>query len=294
MGIPEALAGKQYAPQLIADRVMEFVRDNKEAPFFLYYPTVLPHLALQVPEEDLQQYKGLWPETPYQGNSYLPHETPKACYAAMISFMDRQVGRLMALLKALGLDDNTIVLFTSDNGTTHLKNQVDYTFFESVGPLRGLKGQLYEGGIRVPMVARWPGRIPAGTESDHLAAHYDLPATIADIAGVSLNAKTDGVSMLSTLLGRASQQESHDFLFWDFGGYGGQIAVRMGPWKGIKRNLRKNQDSPLELYNLETDISESNNVVQAHPDIAAKIGSIMLRERTVPTVESFRFGCYDL
>lgn len=173
-GNTRGLTGKQYAPQVIADQMLDFVRENADKPFFVYYPTVLPHLALQVPEEELIPYKDQWEETPYTGKSYQPHPTPRACYAAMISFLDKQVGRLMQLLKELDLDDNTIVFFTSDNGTTYLKDQVDYEFFESVGPLRGLKGSLYEGGIRVPMIARWPGRIKPGTATHLIAAHYDV------------------------------------------------------------------------------------------------------------------------
>jgi len=291
-GNDRGLTGKHYAPQLIADRALDFVRQNKDQPFFLYYPTVIPHLALQVPEADLAEYKGQFPETPYNGKSYLPHDTPKACYAAMISFLDRQVGRLMALLKELQLDENTVVLFTSDNGTTHLKEQVDADFFDSVGPLRGLKGQLYGGGTRVPLVARWPGNIAAGTSSEHLGAHYDLPATLADIAGASFNNATDGISMLPTLLGLPDKQKAHDVLFWDFAGYGGQTAVRMGDWKGIKQNLQKDPDAPLELYNLKQDIGEQQDVAAEFPDIAAKLEAIMRRERTVPEVEEFRFGKY--
>jgi len=282
--------GKQYAPQLIADRALDFVRQNKDNPFFLYYPTVIPHLALQAPEEELAQYKGQFPETPYNGKSYQPHDTPKACYAAMISFLDKQVGRLMALLKELGLDENTVALFTSDNGTTHLKEQVDYEFFDSVGPLRGLKGELYEGGIRAPLIARWPGKVAPGTTSDHIAAHYDLPATLAAIANTTFDPDADGVSILPTLLGQ--KQEEHEFLLWDFAGYGGQIAVRMGGWKGIKTNLQKNPDAPLELYNLKEDIGEQHNVADKYPDIVEKIENIIRRERTVPEVESFRFGEY--
>ncbi len=284
--------GKQYAPQIIADQAMDFVRQNKDKPFFLYYPTVLPHLALQVPEEDLAQYKGKWPETPYKGRGYQPHDTPKACYAAMITFMDRQVGRLMALLEDLGLDKNTIVIFTSDNGTTHLKDQVDYEFFNSVGLLRGLKGKLYEGGIRVPMIARWPGKIKAATSSDLLTANYDLPATLADAAGVPFDDRTDGISILPTLLGKDNKQKKHAFLFWDFAGYGGQIAVRMGKWKGIKKGLYKNINAALELYNLQDDIGEKNNVADKYPDVAKRIESIMLRERTPPVIKKFRFGEY--
>lgn len=277
--------GEQYAPQLIADRALEFVKQNKENQFFLYYPTVMPHLALQVPEADLAQYKSAWPETPYKAGTYLSHETPRACYAAMITFMDRQVGRLMDLLKELQLDSNTIVFFTSDNGTTYLKEQVDYEFFDSVGPIRGLKGSLYEGGIRVPMIVRWPDHIKPGTSSDLLAAHYDLPATLADLAGTEFDERGDGISLLSTLLGQDAQQKKHEFLFWDFHGYGGQTAVRMGKWKGIKNDQIMHPNAPLELYNLDIDIGEKDNVIKEYPDIAERIESIMFRERTIPVVE---------
>ncbi|HNZ19521.1 MAG TPA: arylsulfatase [Candidatus Hydrogenedentes bacterium] len=291
-GNTRGVTGAQYAPQRIADAMLQFVRDHKDEPFFLYYPTVIPHLALQVPEEELAPYKGLWEETPYTGESYQPHPTPRACYAAMISFMDKQVGRLFALLKELGLDNNTIVFFTSDNGTTHLVEQVDYEFFDSVGPLRGLKGSLYEGGIRVPMVAWWPGRIAPATVSEHVAAHYDVLATFAGLVGAEPPASTDGISFLPTLLGDARAQRRHEYLFWDFTGYGGQLAVRMGKWKGIKTDLVKNPEAPLELYNLEEDLSESTNVAGKYPDIAGRIGRIMLEGRSLPEFEAFRFGEY--
>jgi arylsulfatase len=291
-GNTRGLTGKQYAPQVIAAEMLKFIRENKDRPFFLYYPTVIPHLALQVPEQDLNQYKGKWPETPYTGKSYQPHSTPKACYAAMISFMDRQVGRIMKLLKELNLNDNTVVFFTSDNGTTHVKDQVDYEFFNSVGPLRGLKGSLYEGGIRVPLIVRWPGKIKDGEVSDHLAAHYDALATIAHIVGAKVPDDTDGISFLPTLLSQPDEQKKHDYLFWDFAGYGGQLAVRMGKWKGIKRDLRKKPDAPLELYNLKNDLSEKDNIAQKHPDIADKIEKIMLEARTRPVTERFQFGRY--
>jgi len=284
--------GKHYGPQRIADEMLKFVREHKDQPFFLYYPTVIPHLALQVPEEDIEQYKGKWEETPYTGKSYQPHPTPKACYAAMIGFLDKQVGRLFALLQELGIDQDTVVFFTSDNGTTHLKEQVDYEFFESVGPLRGLKGSLYEGGIRVPMVVRWPGRIAPGTASNHLAAHCDVPATLTEIAGTSFPSSADGISILPSLVSNEEGQKEHEYLFWDFTGYGGQVAVRMGKWKGVKQNLGKKPDAPLELYDLEHDTGEQTDVVQQHPEVAARIEHIMLDARTEPRFERFRFGRY--
>ena len=284
--------GEIYAPQRIADEMLEFVSKNKKQPFFLYYPTVLPHLPLQAPKEDIEEYKGLWPETPYNGRSYQPHPTPRACYAAMISFLDKQIGRLMALLKNLNLDRNTIVMFTSDNGSTHLRSQVDYDFFDSVGPLRGLKGSLYEGGIRVPFIAHWPGKIRSNQQSDHLAANYDLLATISEIVDVQITTDTDGTSFLPLLLGKPEDQKIPPYLFWDFAGYGGQMAVRMGKWKGLKRGLRKKNKVTLELYNLEEDIGETNNVTSQHPEIAAKIEQIILRERVMPTTKEFQFGTY--
>ncbi|MFC1499386.1 sulfatase-like hydrolase/transferase [Verrucomicrobiota bacterium] len=256
-----------YGPQFIADQMLKFVRENKEKPFFVYYPTVIPHLALQAPEEDIAQYKGKWPETPYVGKRYKPHKTPKACYAAMISFMDKQVGRLMATLKECGLDDNTIIFFTSDNGTTFIKEQVDYKFFQSVGPLKGLKGSCYEGGIRVPFIARYPGKIKPGTVSDIPAANYDVMATIAELVGVPAPEHTDGISYLPTLLGQPEKQKKHEFLYWEFRG---KKAVRIGKWKGYGN----------ELYDLENDIGEKNNIAADHPDIAKRMQEIMSSEHT--------------
>jgi len=292
VGNTRGLTGSHYGPQQVADEMLKFVGENKDEPFFLYYPSVLPHLALQAPEEDIAHYRGRWPETPYKGKSYLPHPTPRACYAAMISFLDKQVGRLMTQLDELGLADNTVVFFTSDNGTTHLNRQVDDEFFESVGPLRGLKGSVYEGGIRVPLVVRWPGHIKPGSTSDLISAHYDALATIADIAGVQSPNGVDSVSFAPTLHGDTDQQAIHNYLFWDFAGYGGQLAVRKGRWKGVKQQLGKNPEAALELYDLEADISEQQDVAQKHPNVTAEINRIMLDARDEPDVPRFHFGRY--
>ncbi|MFT4692106.1 MAG: arylsulfatase [Limisphaerales bacterium] len=291
-GNTRGLTGETYGPQAIADEVLKFVRQNKDKPFFLYYPTVIPHLALQAPQKDIDEYKGEWSETPYKGKSYLPHPTPRSAYAAMITFMDKQIGRLMALLKELDLDDNTLVFFTSDNGTTFLKEQVDFEFFNSVDGLRGLKGSVHEGGIRVPLIVRWPGRIKAGSVSGHISAHYDAMATLADVAGTKSAKDSDGISYLPTLLGK-KQQRKHDYMFWDFAGYGGQLAVRQGPWKAVKKDLKKKPNAPLELYNLESDLAESKDLAAEKPEIAKRMQQIMLEARTVPEIKQFRFGQYD-
>jgi arylsulfatase A-like enzyme len=173
-----------------------------------------------------------------------------------------------------------------------LKDEVDYEFFESVGPLRGLKGDVFEGGIRVPMIARWPGRIAENSETAHISANYDFLATLTELVGIHSVPETDSVSFLPTLFGKADKQQRHEHLFWDFAGYGGQLAVRMGDWKGVRLNLIENRDAPFELYNLKDDIGESNNVAAEYPEVAAKIQRIMLDDRIKPVTKSFQFGQY--
>ncbi len=276
--------GKDYSPDRMIEAALQFIRENKDGPFFLYFPSTIPHVALHIPDEELKPYLGQWEETPFVrrgGYGYTPHQTPRAAYAAMISRLDKDVGRILALLAELDLDANTLVMFSSDNGTTHLKNEVDYEFFESVGPLRGLKGSLYEGGIRVPMIARWPGKIEPRSTSDHISAFWDVLPTIAEITGSQPPQGIDGVSFAPTLLGRPERQKQRDHLYWEFTGYGGQQAVRMGRWKAVRQNmLRRNNEEPLkiELYDLESDMGESRDVAAEHPEIVARMREIMQAE----------------
>lgn len=271
--------GEQYAPQLIADELINFIKANKDEQFFVYYPSIIPHLALQVPEEGLSEYKGLWDDPPYTGGKgYLPHDNPRAAYAAMVSFLDSQVGRIMNLLVELGLDDNTLVVFTSDNGPTY--NRIggsDSDFFASAGPLRGLKGSLYEGGIRVPWIARWPGRIETGAVSDHISASWDVLPTLTEIVDLPVPDGIDGLSLVPTLL-KNKEQEKHEYLYWEFPSYGGQQVVRIGDWKGVRQRMQKG-NLEIELYNLSEDIGESNNVADEHPDIVKRIREIMNSHR---------------
>ena len=288
-GNDRGLTGKHYSHDLIEAEALRFIRDNKDKPFFAYVPFTIPHVALQVPEDSLAEYVGKWDDPPYDGkNGYLPHPTPRAAYAAMITRMDRSVGRVMALLQELKLDENTLVIFTSDNGgafgevTKDFEFKpgrmagTDYVFFGSTGKFRAFKGSVYEGGIRVPFIARWPGRIKEGMVSELPAVNYDVLPTLCEVAGVKPPSSTDGVSLLPTLTGRG-QQVRHEFLFWDFGGYGGQQAVRMGDWKGVRRNLHLG-NTQIELYNLATDIQERQDVAAQHPDIVRRIAAIMQRE----------------
>jgi arylsulfatase len=265
-------SGKQYSFDLMMDEALGFIRKHQEQPFFLYLPFTIPHVALQVPEDSLAEYEGAFPETPYKGGGYLPHRTPRAAYAAMITRMDRGIGRIMALLDELGLDDDTLVIFTSDNGPT-FAGGADSKFFESAGPLRGLKCDVYEGGIRVPFVARWPGRIPAGTTTDHVSAFWDVMPTFADITGAKAPKDTDGISMLPTLCSKGKQQE-HEYLYWEYFGRPSQ-AVRMGDWKGVRLKAKKNPGGLIELYNLKNDIGEKNNIADVHPQVKKKIEAIM-------------------
>ena len=266
----------------INEQALEFVRANKDRPFFLYYPTIIPHIALHVPDEELKPYLNLgWNDPPFtrEGGGYTPHFTPRAAYAAMISRMDRYVGNLLQLLDELGLADNTVVVFTSDNGTTHVRQEVDYEFFNSVGELRGLKGSLYEGGVRVPTIVRWPGRVPAGETSDRVSGFEDWLPTLLELAGESdaVPVDIDGISAAPTLLGNA--QQPRPYLYREFTGYGGQQSIRVGDWKAVRQDMARG-NVEIELYNLANDVGEQTDVAQEHPELVAKLAGLMEKHRT--------------
>ncbi len=274
--------GTDYAPDRINAAALDFVREHKDEPFFLYYPSVIPHVALHVPDADLHQYTSLgWNDPPFtkaKGFGYTPHFTPRAAYAAMITRLDMYVGRLLDLLDELKLSDNTLVVFSSDNGTTHLKDEVDYDFFASVGELRGLKGSLYEGGIRVPTIVRWPGKTPAGSTTDYVSGFEDwLPTLLAAAgAGDATPQNLDGVNLLDTIQGK--EQSAREYLYREFNGYGGQQCIRVGDWKAVRQQLRKG-DLRVQLYNLASDPGEQNDVAAENPELVAKLSAMMLAAR---------------
>ena len=271
--------GNEYAPDLMMNTALAFIRQNQEKPFFLYLPFVEPHLAMQPPQEWVDKYPRSWDEEPYIGNrGYLPHPRPRAGYAAMISDLDDHVGRVMALLGELGLDSNTLVMFSSDNGATHDVGGVDTTFFKSVGELRGRKGSVYEGGLRVPMIARWPGVVEAGRTTNHVSGFQDVLPTLVELAGGTTPLHVDGISFLPTLLGTGNQKP-HDHLIWEFFGYGGQQCVISGKWKAVRQRLRKG-NKRVELYDLDKDPSESVDLAAKFPDVVKRLTTILETDRT--------------
>jgi len=282
-----------YSAALMLDEALGFIETNQEDPFFLYYATTIPHVSLQAPTRWVTHYREkLGEEEPYTGGqSYTPNRYPRATYSAMISYLDEQVGELIAKLKETGTYENTLILFSSDNGPTY-NGGTDASFFNSAGPFnetRGwAKGYLHEGGIRVPMIASWPGVIEAGSETDHLSAFWDVMPTLADAAGADAPAGTDGISFVPLLKGQSSGQQQHEYLYWEFPAYGGQQAVRMGKWKGIRKNIIKSGNLDIELYNLDEDIKEERDVSEEHPEVVEQIRSIMTQEHSVPERDAFR------
>ena len=260
--------GATYAPDLIADEALQFIRDHAEGPFFLYYPTIVPHLAIQVPDDSLAEYEGMFDDTPYLGGSYLPHPQPRAAYAAMITRMDRNVGRILDLIAELGIDDNTVVMFSSDNGPTWVGGS-DLEFFDGNGPFRGRKQQLWEGGIRVPMIARWPGHIAAGEVTDQLSAQWDVLPTLLELVGAreAIPTDIDGISFAPTLLGQGTQA-THDVMYWELGR---QQAVRAGDWKLFRRANADGEIELVELFNLADDPGEQMNLADSEPDKLAEM-----------------------
>lgn len=273
-------SGPQYSADLIAEQGREFVRANKDRPFFLYFATTVPHLALQVPEDSLREYEGAFPEEPYPGGrSYLPNRTPHATYAAMSTRMDKEVGRLMDLVKELGLEERTIFVFTSDNGPLYNRlGGTDTEFFKSAGNFRGAKGSYYEGGFRVPCIVHWPGKIAPNSQSDCVTGFEDWTPTLLDLIGEPAPPGIDGISFAPTL--RGEEQQPRPFLYRESPGYGGQQAVRVGNWKLLRRNLhpgprQKNPPAPtIELYNLATDPSEKSDVAPENPEVVTKLMTI--------------------
>jgi arylsulfatase A len=278
---------RTYSHDVIADKALDFIRRHKDGPFFCYMPFTLPHLELLVPEDSMADYKGKVEEREYRDarRHYADQPDAWAAYAGMISRMDRDVGRVLSLLKELKLENDTLVFFSSDNGSAvPLWAKQDY--FRSTGGLRGLKQNLFEGGILVPMVARWPGRIPKSSVSDHAWGFWDILPTFAELAGAKPPAGIDGVSVLPTLLGK--KQAPEQFMYWELPRYNAKTATfpeevpmqaaRMGDWKAV----RPKPDGPLELYNLKSDPHETKDVSAQEPKILAQLESYLKQAHVPP------------
>ncbi|MEL7532367.1 MAG: arylsulfatase, partial [Bacteroidota bacterium] len=272
--LPANTEGKTgtFSQDLMMEETIKYLEENKNDPFFLYLPYTIPHASIEVPEQDLKPFLGKYEEVAFEGGHYRATENPRATFAAMIARLDQDVGKVLKTLKRLGIAENTLVVFTSDNGA-HQEGGADPAFFNSSGGLRGLKRDLYEGGVRVPMIAWWPGTVQAGSSTEHISAFWDFLPTACDIAGASVPDLTDGISYLQTLKGR--QQPEHGFLYWEFHEQGGKQAVLMDPWKGVRLGVNQNPKAPIELYNLQEDPSEQNNIAAQHPDIVAQIEEII-------------------
>jgi arylsulfatase A len=278
-----------YVNDLFTREAATFIERGDTRPFFVYLNYTVPHAELRVPDDSLEPFRGKFAERPFANSTadgtptgarpegpslgYRSQSQPHAAFAAMITRMDRDIGRLADLLGQRGIDRRTLVLFISDNGP-HQEGGGDPAFFKSAGGLRGIKRDLYEGGIRVPMIARWPGVVPAGRVSNHVWAHWDVLPTVAALAGARVPAGLDGMSMAAAL--RGESQATHPFFYWEFHERGFQQAVRMDRWKAV----RLRPDSPLELYDLDADPHEEHDVAAANPDVVARIENYLKTART--------------
>lgn len=281
-----------YSAELIGIEALRFIDENQNTPFFLYLPTTIPHASVQAPQRWVDYYlEKFGDEEPYVSGSYVPVRYPRATYAGMISYLDEQIGEIVDKLKELGLYENTLIMFSSDNGPQHCCG-VDPEYFDSAAPFKStsgrVKGSLNEGGIRMPMIASWEGVIPAGSTTDHLSAFWDVLPTLADVAGVAPPVDIDGISFLPVLRGNDRQQGQHDYLYWEYPASGGQQAVRMGKWKGLRKNIMSEGNLEIELYNLDEDIREEHNIARQHPDITDKIREIMQTARTAPRLDQHK------
>jgi arylsulfatase A len=280
---------RDYVNDLFSREAAAFIERNDPRPFFVYLNYTVPHAELRPPDDAIAPFRGRFPEQPFANAAaderrtgarperpslgYRSQAEPYAAYAAMIARLDRDIGRLADLIDARGIERRTVLLFTSDNGP-HREGGADPVFFKSSGGLRGIKRDLYEGGIRVPMIVRWTGTVPAGRVSRHPWAHWDVLPTLADIGGAAVPERLDGVSMARAL--RNEPQPTHDFFYWEFHERGFQQAVRMGKWKAVRLKI----GTPLELYDLEADPGEQRDVAAANPAVLARIERYLETART--------------
>lgn len=275
-----------YSQDLIHGQALKFIRDNKDKPFYAMLTYTLPHAELNLPHDSIyQQYENAFEEVPfvYKGG-YAASEKPYASFAAMVSRLDKFVGDIMAELKVQGLDKNTMIIFTSDNGP-HREGGANPDFFQSYGPLKGVKRDVYEGGIRVPMVAWCPAQIKAGVKTDHISAFWDVMPTLAELTGTTLPVASDGISFLPTLLSKEGQQQ-HDYLYWEFHEMKGREALRSGNWKLIRQPIVG--ETVLELYDLSKDIHEDTNLAAQFPEKVQELSTLMDNARTESPL--FNFG----
>lgn len=281
----------EYAPDVMFEGMMDFIHENKEGPFFFYWASPIPHVALQAPQKWVDYYvRKFGDEEPYLGDQgYFPNRYPNATYAAMISYLDEKVGQLVQKLKDEGIYENTLIIFTSDNGPTYAGG-VDAQYFNSAAPFNSdsgwTKGSVNEGGIRVPMIASWPNKIAQGSESAHISSFVDVLPTLGEIADAQTLEEFDGISYLPTLFNNGLQME-HEYLYWEFPEYNGQQAVRWGDWKAIRKNIQDGH-MEIELYNLRFDIREEDNLASEHPEIISKITKFMNESHRRAEIERFQ------
>lgn len=286
--LPENADGRHgtYSQDLFTDEAVRFLdAQDGERPFFLYVASCIPHVSLHVPDESLAQYAGRFEETPYPGAHYSGHATPRAAYAAMVTHLDAAVGRILATLEENGLAEDTLVLFTSDNGPTSAGGG-DPAFFDSAGGLRGGKGTLFEGGIRVPLIARWPGKIAAGAVTDVVSAFDDVTPTLVGLAGGACGEDVDGLSFESTLLGLGDESTMRDAFYWELGR---KQAVLSGDWKLVRHTTKAGATTAM-LFDLATDPGESHDVAAEHPQIVARL---IERARAMRTPSTAFPSVYD-
>ena len=275
-----------YIHDRFTDESLNWIKQQsrKKEPFFLYLAYTLSHVDLDVPDDSMKPYlKTIEENSPYVNKNwpsrgYRNHPTPRACFAGMTSRLDRDVGLILDEIDKLGIAENTIVMFSSDNGPTSAGG-ANPDYFDGNGIYRGIKRDLYEGGIRAPLIARWPGTIKAGSKSDHISAHWDLMATVADLAGTKPAKAHTGISFAPTLLNKGKQAH-HEYLYWEFYERGGKQAIRMGDWKAVRLNRHKKPNAPWEIYDLSKDPGESNDLARQQPQLQKQFTHIKSAART--------------